>query len=45
MRTVLRYLLYLVLLALLGVVGYAFVAELPPPSRDVERAIELPDGG
>lgn len=41
MGRLLRYLLILLALAAIGGVVYAIVAELPPPTRQIER--DLPD--
>jgi hypothetical protein len=40
MGRALKYIFRLVVLAALGLVGYAMVADLPPPTREV--VVELP---
>ena len=40
MRTVLRIVLYLVLVAVVGLVGIAIFSDLPAPTREVELPVE-----
>ena len=40
MRTVLRIVLYLVLVAVVGLLGIAIFSDLPAPQREVELPIE-----
>lgn len=40
MGRAMKYIFRLVVLAVLGLVGYAMVADLPPPTREV--VVELP---
>jgi hypothetical protein len=40
MRTVLRIVLYLVLVAVVGLLGIAVFSDLPAPQREVELPIE-----
>jgi hypothetical protein len=40
MRTILRIVLYLVLVAVVGLVGIAIFSDLPAPQREVELPIE-----
>ena len=44
MRTLLKYLFRLAVLMAIGFVGYAMLAELPPPSRDQSVTVPLPQG-
>lgn len=43
MGRALKYLFRIAILALLGLVGYAMLADLPPPTREV--VVELPVPG
>lgn len=43
MGRALKYLFRIAVLAVLGLLGYAFLADLPPPTKDV--VIELPAPG
>ena len=43
MGRVLKYLFYLVVLAAIGVVGFAIFSELPAPTREVEIEV-TPEG-
>jgi len=45
MSAALRYLIYLVLLGLVGFVVYALVADLPPPAGRVVLPAPAPRGG
>jgi hypothetical protein len=40
MRIVVRIVLYLVLVAVLGLVGFAIFSDLPAPQREVELPVE-----
>jgi hypothetical protein len=40
MRIVVRVVLYLVLVAVLGLVGFAIFSDLPAPQREVELPVE-----
>jgi len=40
MRTLLRIILYLVLVAVVGLIGLAVFSDLPAPTREVELPIE-----
>jgi hypothetical protein len=42
MGRALKYLFRIAVLALLGLVGYAMLADLPPPTRDVVVELPLP---
>lgn len=42
MGRTLKYLLRLAILAVLGLVAYALLADLPPPTHQVEIPLELP---
>ncbi len=42
MGRALKYLFRIAILALLGLVGYAMLADLPPPTRDVVVELPLP---
>ena len=44
MGRALKYLLRLAVLAVLGLVAYALLADLPPPSRTVEVELPVPAG-
>ncbi|MEM0988210.1 MAG: hypothetical protein AAGK00_04975 [Pseudomonadota bacterium] len=43
MGRALKYLFYLVVLGFLGLVAYAMLTELPPPTKDVTIELPLPD--
>ena len=45
MGRALKYLLRLAVLALLGLAAYALLADLPPPSRNVEVELAVPETG
>lgn len=44
MGRALKYLLRLAVLAVLGVAAYALLADLPPPTRNVEVELPVPPG-
>jgi len=45
MGRALKYLLRLAVLAMLGLAAYALLADLPPPSRNVEVDLPVPGAG
>lgn len=44
MGRALKYLFRLAVLAFIGLVAYAYLADLPPPTRQVELALPVPAG-
>ena len=45
MGRALKYLFRLAVLAALGLAGYAMLADLPPPTREVVVDLPVPDAG
>lgn len=41
MGRLVKYLFYVVVLAAIGLVGYALVSDLPAPREDVEKPVDL----
>lgn len=44
MGRMLKYLFYIAVLAMLGLAGYAMVADLPPPTKEVVVDLPMPGG-
>ena len=45
MGRILKYLFGIAVLGLIGLVGYAMIADLPPPMREVVVDLSAPEGG